>query len=162
MKRAAGWAAGALALAWTLAMAPMMYAQQMIVSRGAATVMVEPYAENIVRVSISLRKQDATAAAGVPLLQMNDWQMAVPNYKDGTSQILNDRRATDDAFYQVGATFASPRDEHYYGLGQNKEGTLDRRGHVLRCAHDYSAPSAQRVRLPFVVPKKGCGLVWDP
>ena len=122
-------------------------AQPMVVSRGAATVMVEPYAENIVRVSISLHKQDATAAAGygisarpqasgwksdagaggdgmsssrlivtvaprqdhtptgteadiakffngstpglgstittaegVTLLQMNDWQMAVPNY----------------------------------------------------------------------------------
>ena len=36
----------------------------MIVSRGAATVMVEPYAENIVRVSISLLKPDATAAPG--------------------------------------------------------------------------------------------------
>ena len=143
MKQAAGWAAGALALAWTLTIAQ---AQQMIVSRGAATVMVEPYAENIVRVSISLNKQDATSAPGygisarphaggwksdagaggdvmsssrlivtvasrqdhtpmgteadiakffngstpglgitiataegVPLLQMNDWQMAVPN-----------------------------------------------------------------------------------
>lgn len=228
MKQAAGWAAGALALVWTLAMAPMMYAQQMIVSRGAATVMVEPYAENIVRVSISLRKQDATAAAGygisarpqasgwksdagaggdvmsssrlivtvvprqghtptgteadiakffngstpelgitittaegVTLLQMNDWQMAVPNYKDGTSQILNDRRATDDAFYQVGATFASPRDEHYYGLGQNQEGYLDRRGHAVRCAHDYNAPAGPSVCVPFVVTNKGYGLVWD-
>ena len=44
--------AGALTLA--LAMAPATQAQQMMVSRGAATVMVEPYAENIVRVSISL------------------------------------------------------------------------------------------------------------
>jgi len=149
MKQAAGWAAGALALAWTLTFAQ---AQQMVVSRGPATVMVEPYAANIVRVSISLNKQDATSAPGygitarphadgwksdadaggdmmrssqlvvtvapqqqhtpagteadiakffngstpglgitittaegVPLVDLRDWQMAVPNYKDGTS-----------------------------------------------------------------------------
>ena len=212
MKQPAGWAAGALALALT--MAPAMHAQQMIVSRGAATVMVEPYAENIVRVSISLLKADATAAPGygisakplasgwkiesgaggdvlrssrmsvtvapqqnvtltgteadiakffngstppvdisiktadgAPLLEMNDWQMAVPNYKDGTAEILNDRRPSDDPFYQVGATFASPTDEHYYGLGQNHEGYLDRRGHAVRCAHDYNAPAGpERLR----------------
>ena len=197
MKQPAGWAAGALALALT--MAPSMHAQQMIVSRGEATVMVEPYAENIVRVSISLLKNNATAAPGygitakplasgwtiasgasgnvlrssrmvvtvapqqnvtltgteadiakffngstppvgisiktadgAPLLQMNDWQMSVPNNKDGTAESLNDRRPTDDPFYQVGATFASPKDEHYYGLGQNHEGYLDRRGHAVR------------------------------
>ena len=62
MKQPAGLAAGALALA--LAMAPAIQAQQMIVSRGTATVMVEPYAENIVRVSISLLKPNATAAPG--------------------------------------------------------------------------------------------------
>ena len=92
---------------------------------------------------------------------MSDWQMAVPNYKDGTSQSLNDRRATDDAFYQVGATFASPKDEHDYGLGQNHEGYLDRRGHAVRCAHDYNAPAGPSVCVPFVVTNKGYGLVWD-
>jgi alpha-D-xyloside xylohydrolase len=226
MKQPAGWMAGALALALT--MAPMLHAQQMIVSRGAATVMVEPYAENIVRVSISLLKADATAAPGygitakplaggwiiasgaggdvlrssrisvtvapqqnlaltgteadiakffngstppvnisiktaqgAPLLEMNDWQMSVPNYKDGTSQSLNDRRPTDDPFYQVGATFVSPKDEHYYGLGQNHEGSLDRRGHAVRCAHDYNAPAGPSVCVPFVVTNKGYGLLWD-
>jgi alpha-D-xyloside xylohydrolase len=39
-------------------------AQQMTLSRGGATVMVEPYAENIVRVSISMSKEDAIASAG--------------------------------------------------------------------------------------------------
>ena len=226
MKQPAGCVAGALALALT--MAPAIHAQKMIVSRGTATVMVEPYAENIVRVSISLLKQDATAAPGygitakplasgwkiesgaggdvlrssrisvtvapqqqvtltgteadiakyfngstppvgisiktaqgAPLLEMSDWQMSVPNYKDGTSQSLNDRRPGDDPFYQVGATFASPKDEHYYGLGQNHEGYLDRRGHAVRCAHDYNAPAGPSVCVPFVVTNKGYGLVWD-
>jgi len=204
------------------------WAQPMVVTRGAATVMVEPYADNVVRVSISLLKANATAAPGYgitakpvadgwrvesgaggdvlrsarmsvtvarqkdvtltgteadiakffngstpgvnisiktaggsPLLEMNDWQMSVPNYKDGTSQSANDRRPGDDPFYQVGATFASPNDEHYYGLGQNHEGYLDRRGHAVRCAHDYTAPAGPSVCVPFVVTNKGYGLLWD-
>ncbi len=196
---------------------------------GVATVVVEPYAPNIVRVTISLNKAAATAAPGpgfiakpdtagwqanadehgdhlsssrmvvtvspqgrpwVPsgtsadiakffggstpgvgisintpggesLVQMQGWQMSVPNYKDGNHDVLLDRRPTDDPFYEVGASFASPKDEHYYGLGQNQEGFLDRRGHVIHCEHDYNAPSGQSVCVPFVVTNKGYGLVWD-
>ena len=205
-------------------------AQTMTLQRGATTVVVEPYAENIVRVSISILKDDATAAAGygitakpaasgwtqeasadgdtlrsgrmsvtvgpeggqkyaatgtqadiakffsgsVPglriaitgadgrmLLQMKGWEMSVPNHKEGNADILYDRRPTDPPFYQVGATFVSPRDEHYYGLGQNHEGYLDRRGHAVRCAHDYNAPAGPSVCVPFVVTNKGYGLMWD-
>src|ERR1700730_3882020 len=204
-------------------------AQQLTLPRGDATVLIEPYAPNIVRVSLSLRRDDALAAPGygisatsspsgwtaekdksgdllrssrmvvtvspeggkwVPsgtqadianffngstpgvslsirtpegssLLQMHGWQMSVPNHKDGNADILYDRRATDSPFFQVGATFASPPDEHYYGLGQNQEGYLDRRGHVVRCAHDYNAPSGQSVCVPFVVTNKGYSLLWD-
>ena len=39
----------------------------------------------------------------------------------------------------MGATFVSPPDEHYYGLGQNQEGYLDHRGHTVDCWHDYNA-----------------------
>ena len=204
-------------------------AQQLNLTRGEATVLVEPYAPNVVRVSLSLRRDDALAAPGygitakpqpaawqvekkesgdilhssrmvvtvspeggkwVPtgtqadiakffngstpgvglsiktpqgatLVQMQGWQMSVPNHKDGNGNILYDRRPTDPPFFQVGATFASPPDEHYYGLGQNQEGYLDRRGHVVRCAHDYNAPSGQSVCVPFVVTNKGYGIVWD-
>ena len=59
---------------------------------------------------------------GTTLLDMRDWSQAAPNQKDGTAQVANDRRPGDDEFYTVGATFASPDDEHYYGLGQNQEG----------------------------------------
>ena len=203
--------------------------QKLTVERGTATVMVEPYAANIVRVSISLNQADALAApgygivakplpegwsvesgasgdvlrsgelvvtvspqgkkwvptgtaadiaqffggstpgvgvtiktaAGATLVQMHGWQMSAPNYKDGNHDILYDRRPTDPPFFQVGATFASPKDEHYYGLGQNQEGYLDRRGHSVRCAHDYDAPSGQSVCVPFVVTNKGYGLLWD-
>ena len=201
-------------------------AQQMTLTRNNATVLVEAYAPNIVRVSLSLRKDDAVAAPGygiiakpladgwtrettqagdqlrsarmvvtispdrkhtgplpetakffggstpgiglsittpegASLVRMEGWQMSVPNYKDGNADRLYDRRPTDPPFFEVGATFASPPDEHYYGLGQNQEGYLDRRGHVVRCAHDYNAPSGQSVCVPFVVTNKGYGMLWD-
>jgi alpha-D-xyloside xylohydrolase len=98
---------------------------------------------------------------GASLLELHGWQMSLPNHKDGNADILYDRRPSDPPFFQVGATFVSPPDEHYYGLGQNQEGYLDRRGHVVRCAHDYNAPSGQSVCVPFVVTNKGYGIVWD-
>jgi alpha-D-xyloside xylohydrolase len=202
---------------------------QKVIQRETATVLIEPYAPNIVRVSLSLRHGDAVAppgygvtakpamagwkvssgpdgdelrssvltvtvppqsprrvptgtqgdiakffngstpgvririakADGSPLVQMQNWQMAVPNHKDGTSQVAYDRRPTDPPFFTVGASFSATDDEHDYGMGQNQEGYLDRRGHVLRCAHDYNAPGGQSVCVPFVVTNKGYGLVWD-
>ncbi|MDE3104794.1 MAG: glycoside hydrolase family 31 protein [Acidobacteriota bacterium] len=204
-------------------------AQRLQLHRGEATVVVEPYAPNIVRVTMSLLPRYAlagpgygilassdaagwtadTGAAGdvlrsarmtvtvspegrkwtptgtqadiakffngstpgvgisvrtpdgATLVQMQGWQMSVPNYKDGNTQVLYDRRPGDDPFFEVGASFASPKDEHYYGLGQNQEGYLDRRGHVVRCAHDYDAPAGQSVCVPFVVTNKGYGILWD-
>ena len=208
---------------------PPAAAQSINVDRGGATVLVEPYAPNIVRVTISLLRpyalkgpgygisakadvagwsHNSTSSGdvlrssrmvvtvapqggkytptgtqadiakffsgstpgvglsiktpdGATLLQMNGWQMSVPNHKDGNADILYDRRPTDDPFYQVGATFAVPKDEHFYGLGQNQEGFLDRRNHALRCAHDYDAPAGQSVCVPFIVTNKGYGLLWD-
>jgi alpha-D-xyloside xylohydrolase len=101
------------------------------------------------------------SAEGAKLLETRGWQMSVPNHKDGNAGVLNDRRPSDPPFYEVGVTFASPHDEHYYGLGQNQEGYMDRREHVVRCAHDYNAPAGQSVCVPFVVTNKGYGLLWD-
>jgi alpha-D-xyloside xylohydrolase len=202
--------------------------EDVVLSRQEATVMLEPYAPNIIRVTLSLRKPDAVAGPGYgviahpaagdwvhstgeegdvfkssrivvtvrpshhwtptgtsadiakffngstpgvgisfktpdgkSLLDMQGWQMSVPNHKDGNADILYDRRPTDPDFFEVGASFHSPKDEHYYGLGQNQEGYLDRRGHVVRCAHDYNAPAGQSVCVPFVVTNYGYGLLWD-
>ena len=87
--------------------------------------------------------------------------MSVPNYKDGNAGVLNDKRPSDPPFYQVGATFASPDDEHYYGLGQNHEGFLDHRGHRVECWHNYTATAGPTVCVPFVVTNNGYGLIWD-
>jgi alpha-D-xyloside xylohydrolase len=98
---------------------------------------------------------------GKKLLEMNGWMQAEPNQKDGTAAVLSDRRPTDPEFFTVGASFASPDDEHYYGLGQNQEGFLDHRGHAVRCWQDYLATAGPSSCVPFLVTNKGYGLVWD-
>jgi len=99
--------------------------------------------------------------SGKTLLELTGWQQAVPNQKDGTAELVQDRRFSDPPSFVVGATFASPDDEHYYGLGQNQEGFLDLRGHVIRCWNDYLAPAGQSTCVPFLITNKGYGLVWD-
>jgi alpha-D-xyloside xylohydrolase len=60
-------------------------------------------------------------ARGETVLSMNGWEMS--------PQTVNTEKT-----YQVGATFAAPADEHYYGMGQNQEsvGALDLRGRTSR------------------------------
>ena len=98
---------------------------------------------------------------GKTLVELTGWTQSVPNFPDGTSGIAHDRRPSDPEFFTVGATFTSPDDEHYYGLGQNHEGFLDHRGHPVRCWSDYEAPAGESVCVPFLVTNKGYGLVWD-
>ena len=204
--------------------------QRLELTRGASTVVLEPYADNIIRVTLSLKKEPALAVPGYgiigtpatygwnasetaqanvyqssrivatidkdmpsthpkmqseidiskyfngsapgmhitlrtpdgkKLLEMTGWSQSVPNHKDGTADVAHDRRSTDAEFYTVGATFVSPDDEHYYGLGQNHEGFLDHRGHPVRCWNDYLAPAAPSFCVPFLVTNKGYGLLWD-
>jgi alpha-D-xyloside xylohydrolase len=87
--------------------------------------------------------------------------MSVPNNKDGNRNLEYDRRPTDRPFYTVGASFAAYDDEHDYGLGQNQQGFLDLRGHVVECQHNYDAPAGQSVCVPFLVTNKGYAIVWD-
>jgi alpha-D-xyloside xylohydrolase len=204
--------------------------QRLELKRGDATVVLEPYAENILRVTLSLKREPAIAApgygiigtptaagwssaetqqadlyrssrmvvtvdkdlppakpplqteidiskffngsapgahitlrtpAGKTLLEMKGWSQAVPNHKDATAWLADDRRPSDPPAYIVGATFASPDDEHYYGLGQNHEGFLDHRGHPVHCWADYTAPAAPSFCVPFLMTNKGYGLLWD-
>jgi alpha-D-xyloside xylohydrolase len=98
---------------------------------------------------------------GKKLLEMNGWEQSAYNHKDGTAPLANDFRPTDPPSFVVGASFFSPDDEHYYGLGQNQEGFLDHRGHTVRCWNDYLAPAAPSTCVPFMVTNKGYGLLWD-
>jgi alpha-D-xyloside xylohydrolase len=202
--------------------------QQNVLARGGSTIVLEPYAPNIIRVTLSLEKDQATAPPGYGfvaspaaegwasrhdesgdiyssprlivtlaapqhhtpmasevdiakffngsappahitistpdgkmLLEMQGWSMSVPNHKDGNAALLDDKRPTDTPFYEVGATFVSPADEHYYGLGQNQEGYLDHRGHTVNSWHDYTAAGGPSVGIPFVVTNRGYGMIWD-
>jgi alpha-D-xyloside xylohydrolase len=212
-----------------LAIAHAQSSQPVVLERNGQTVMLEAYAPNIIRVTLSTIKEEATgqpgygfvaepAAAGwqhtvaadgadvyasdrisvtvapaykhdpnaklpdtanyfsgsVPgvgidfktadgaeLTRMHGWGMAVLNHKDMTAGIEQDRRPTDPPFYTVSASFASPPDEHYYGLGQNHEGYLDHRGHPVTCEANYLAPAGASWCVPFLVTNKGYGLLWD-
>jgi alpha-D-xyloside xylohydrolase len=205
--------------------------QRLELDRKGSTIVLEPYAPNIIRVTLSLNPEPAKAAPGVgiigtpdaagwtasqteaadvyksdriiatvqsntprrkyapvqsqvdigkffggsvpgahitittpdgkKLLEMSGWAQAIPNHKDGTAGLLADFRPTDPKSYVVGATFVSPDDEHYYGLGQNHEGFLDHRGHPVRCWNDYLSPAAPSTCVPFLVTNKGYGLLWD-
>jgi alpha-D-xyloside xylohydrolase len=89
-------------------------------------------------------------ARGEQILSMTGWEMS-PHTVNG------------EKTYQVGASFAAPRDEHYYGMGQNQESLsgLDLRGRTLDCKHWYDAPAGETVCVPFMVSSKGYGIVWD-
>lgn len=102
-----------------------------------------------------------TTLEGATLVDMVGWQQSVPNHKDGNAGILYDKRPEDEPFFQVGATFVSPPDEHYYGLGQDQHGFLDHRGHTVDCWNDYNATGGASFCVPFAVTNKGYGLVWD-
>ena len=95
-----------------------------------------------------------TTADGKMLLHMRTWTMA-PERADVAQQDAGSKG------YSVAATFDSPADEHYYGLGQQQKGWMDLRDHEIRCWHDYSAIGGEDVCVPFMLSSRGYGLVWD-
>ena len=95
-----------------------------------------------------------TGADGKTLLQMRTWVM-LPERAEVAATDAGPKGST------VGATFDSPTDEHYYGLGQQQKGWMDLRDHEVRCWHDYVAIGGQDVCVPFMVSSRGYGLVWD-
>lgn len=98
---------------------------------------------------------------GKTLLDMKRWSMSPPDYESGNTEVLADRRSSDALFFEVDARFASPADEHYYGLGQNQQGRPDHRGQVIRCWSDYGAAGGEIFCVPFVITNKGYGMIWD-
>ncbi|XRD90964.1 glycoside hydrolase family 31 protein [Dyella nitratireducens] len=95
-----------------------------------------------------------TTADGRTLLHMRTWTMA-PERPDVAQADAGAKG------YRVAATFDSPVNEHYYGLGQQQKGWMDLRDHEIRCWHDYGALGGENVCVPFMVSSLGYGLVWD-
>ena len=110
---------------------------------NAPSQMERYFAPSLPPVSLKVRKPD-----GDQILEMNGWEMA-PHKVNG------------EKTFRVGASFAAPADEHYYGLGQNQEGILDYRGRTIDCKHYYDAPAGETVCVPLLVTNKGYGIVWD-
>ena len=99
-----------------------------------------------------------TTAAGKPLLTMWSWAM-FPNRPDESPEAqAKDKQGPG---YRVSATFESPTDEHYYGLGQQQQGFLDLRDHRIECWHNYGHIGGENVCVPFMVSTRGYGIVWD-
>ncbi len=71
-----------------------------------------------------------TTVEGKMLLHMRTWSMTPESAE--TAKV-----DTGPKTYRVAATFDSPADEHYYGLGQQQKGWMDLRDHEIRCWHDY-------------------------
>ncbi len=102
---------------------------------------------------------EVSTAAGKQLLEMHSWSMFA-NAAETVS--ANDAAAAKQGpGYRIAAVFDSPADEHYYGLGQQQQGTLDLRDHRINCWHDYSSIGGENVCVPFLISTRGYGLVWD-
>ena len=98
-------------------------------------------------------------ASGKQLLTMQRWSMTS---NGGSKSPSAEATPSTDPGYHVAATFAAPADEHFFGLGQQQLlGTLDLRGHQIRCWHDYGALGGENVCVPFAVSTRGYGLIWD-
>lgn len=95
-----------------------------------------------------------TTKGGKTLLRMHNWEMA-PERPEVARQ---DAGANG---YLVSATFDSPSDEHYYGLGQQQKGWMDLRHHQIHCWHEYGAIGGEDVCVPFLVSSRGYGILWD-
>jgi len=110
---------------------------------GAPNQMARYFLSTIPPVSIALND-----ASGQPIVTMGAWDMA-PHDVAG------------EHTFRVGASFSYTPDEHFYGLGQNQEGTLDLRGRTIDCRHYYDAAAGEQVCVPVLVSSRNYMIVWD-
>ena len=201
--------AAASALCWA---ASALAAPMATVERNGALVAVEPYAPNVVRVTIALDHDRSDSAPGYGIVAKSDmagwshsasaagdtfgsgdlkvtvkaepWprapdQMAryfasaLPSasvaFEDAHGQPIVTMGGWDMAphdvagehTFRVGANFSVQPDEHFYGLGQNQEGTLDLKGRTIDCRHYYDAAAGEQVCVPVLVSSRNYMIVWD-
>jgi alpha-D-xyloside xylohydrolase len=98
-----------------------------------------------------------TTPDGKTLLHMRNWDMVA----NKPEQAADFGAKPEDVGSRVVATFDSPSDEHYYGLGQQQQGWMDLRDHQIHCWHEYNAIGGQTGCVPFLVSSLNYGLVWD-
>jgi len=110
---------------------------------SAPSQMARYFASAIPPVSIALND-----AQGQPIVTMGGWDLA-PHDVNG------------EHTFRVSANFSITPDEHFYGFGQNQEGTLDLRGRTIDCRHYYDAPAGEQVCVPVLVSSRNYMIVWD-
>jgi len=201
--------AAASALCWA---ASALAAPLATVDRNGSLVAIEPYAPNIVRVTIALDRTLSDSAPGYGIIAKDapagwthttsvagdifksaalnltvkpePWpsapsQMAryfasaLPPVSIAVSDTqgreivamsgwdMAPHDVADEHTFRVGASFSYTPDEHFYGLGQNQEGTLDLRGRTIDCRHYYDAPAGEQVCVPVLVSSRNYMIVWD-
>ena len=96
---------------------------------------------------------------GKPLLEM--WRWSMYRNRVPSEPGITDEHKNLDPGYSIAATFNSPLDEHYYGLGEHQLGSLDLRERQLDCWHDHDTLGGQQVCVPFMVSSRKYGFIWD-
>jgi len=139
----AGWSHGSSAAGDTFRSAALNLTVKAEPWPGAPSQMARYFASALPPVSIALAD-----AQGKPIVTMSGWEMA-PHDVAG------------EHTFQVGASFSVTPDEHFYGLGQNQEGTLDLKGRTIDCRHYYDAPAGEQVCVPVLVSSRNYMIVWD-
>ena len=96
---------------------------------------------------------------GKTLLRLWQWSMYKNNPYSGNN--ITEAHKNLDPGYKISATFDSPSDEHYYGLGEHQAGPLDLRDRRIKCWDNYEAMGGESVGVPFMVSSRGYGFIWD-
>lgn len=89
------------------------------------------------------------------------WQWSMYKNPPYSGDNITEAHKNLDPGSKVSATFDSPSDEHYYGLGQHQAGPLDLRDRRIKCWDNYEAFGGESVGVPFMVSNRGYGLIWD-
>jgi len=140
---AAGWNHSSSAAGDTFSSSAVSLTVQAQPWPSAPSQMARYFASSIPPVSIALND-----ASGKPIVSMTGWDMAPHD-------------VTGEHTFRVSAGFSITPDEHFYGLGQNQEGTLDLRGRTIDCRHYYDAPAGEQVCVPVLVSSRNYMIVWD-
>jgi len=140
---AAGWNHSSSAGADTFSSSAISLTVQAQPWPSAPSQMARYFASSIPPVSIALSDR-----SGKPIVSMTGWDMA-PHDVAG------------EHTFRVSAGFSVTPDEHFYGLGQNQEGTLDLRGRTIDCRHYYDAAAGEQVCVPVLVSSRNYMIVWD-
>ena len=94
------------------------------------------------------------AATGAVSFLSSDGKLLLAEPKEGGKTF--DVPVADKSVWQVQQTFASPSDEHLYGLGQHQEGIFDVRGVPVRL-HQANT----NISIPFLLSSRGYGILWN-